>query len=91
MRREPWLEAESEERDMSETHNIKDYIQGKVRFSYYKKGDLYYLTENGFLFRVPIEDAGDAVFLPEDKGIYFMRYIRKELKGLENEDQYKEN
>jgi hypothetical protein len=59
--------------------NIKDYIRGEVTFQFYRKNYLHYKTENGFEFRVPIEDTGDASFLAKDKAITFMRYIRKEL------------
>ena len=60
--------------------SIKDYVTGNVTFQFYRKGELYYKTENGFEFRVPIDDTGDGVFLAEDKAIMFMRYIKKELK-----------
>ena len=63
---------------------IKDCIKGIAKFEYYKKGFLFYKTENGFLFRVPIDDCGDAAFRNEDKGIFFMRYIRKEIKEIDN-------
>ena len=51
----------------------------KVRFSYYRDGQLWYETECRFLFPVPIEDAGTATFLVEDRAILFMRYIRKQM------------
>jgi hypothetical protein len=51
----------------------------KVRFSFYRDGQLWYETECGFRFPVPIEDAGTATFLAEDRAILFMRYIRKHL------------
>ncbi len=60
--------------------SIKDYIKGKVKFTHYRSGFLFYTTENDFLFRVPISDTGDGTFLNEDKSIYFMRYIKKELE-----------
>jgi len=60
---------------------LKDLIKGKVTFQFYRKGELYYETESGFVFRVPISDCGDACFNREDKGIMFMRYIRKELES----------
>jgi hypothetical protein len=28
---------------------------------------------------VPISDTGDGIFLPQDKAIIFMRYIRQQL------------
>lgn len=68
--------------------NIKDCVSGKVKFKFYRSNDLYYECENGFVFKVPVVDTNDAVFLPEDKGILFMRWIRKaldELKDIKNE------
>ncbi len=35
----------------------------QVRFSFYRDGQLWYETECGFRFPVPIEDAGTATFL----------------------------
>ena len=51
----------------------------QVRFSFYRDGQLWYETECGFRFPVPIEDAGTATFLAEDRAILFMRYIRKQM------------
>jgi hypothetical protein len=55
----------------------------KVRFSFYRDGQLWYETECKFLFPVPIEDAGTATFLVEDRAILFMRYIRKHMDVVE--------
>ena len=55
----------------------------KVRFVHYKLGELWYRTETGFEFPVPVSDCGDGMFLAEDKAILFMRYIRKHLAYLE--------
>lgn len=51
----------------------------KVHFNFYRKGELWYVTDCGFDFPVPIEDTGDASFMKEDKAMLFMRYIRKQL------------
>jgi len=56
----------------------------KVRFAFYCDSNLWYRTECGFEFPVPIDDVGTATFLAEDKALLFMRYIRKHLK-LEQE------
>jgi hypothetical protein len=60
---------------------VKEMIVGnqKVRFAFYRDGDLWYETECGFQFPVPIADAGTATFLAEDRAILFMRYIRKHV------------
>lgn len=52
----------------------------KVRFTFYREGNLYYRTVGGDLeFPVPVADTAGASFMAEDKTILFMRYIRKFL------------
>jgi len=67
--------------------SIKAMVEpGKVvRFSWYRTGELWYTTECGFEFPVPVSDTGTAVFKAEDKAILFMRYIRKHVDMLERE------
>jgi hypothetical protein len=40
-------------------------------------GDLWYVTEDGFEFPVPVADIGNATFLARDKALLFMRWMRK--------------
>ena len=49
----------------------------QVHFQYYRDNELWYKTDSGFLFPVPISDIGNATFLRDDKAIMLMRYIRK--------------
>ena len=61
--------------------NIKDMIKNKfVTFEYYFDGDLWYKTECGFLFPVPILDIGISKFIKQDKAILFMRWIKKHIE-----------
>ena len=60
-----------------------DHVRGRVKFQYYREGNLYYQTETGVLFAVPISDTAEATFLAEDKAILFMRYLRKHFEALE--------
>jgi hypothetical protein len=64
--------------------SIKDMVRDgkKVRFIFFRGRDLWYRTECGFEFPVPIADVGDAVFLAEDKAMLFMRYIRKHAEAI---------
>ena len=64
---------------------IKEMVSGgkKVKFQFYRAKELWYVTEDGFEFPVPVADCGDGVFLNEDKAILFMRYIRKHLESIE--------
>lgn len=65
--------------------NAKEHVvdDQKVRFEFYRDGILYYKTEKGLLFEVPISDAGTACFNAEDRAILFMRWIRKQLEANE--------
>lgn len=65
---------------------IKEMVANdrKVRFTHYKSGELWYVTECGFPFPVPIADAGDGSFLAEDKALLFMRYIRKHKEVIDD-------
>ena len=66
-------------------YDLKDMVKDnkKVRFTFYRRGELFYETECGFEFPVPISDTGDGVFHAEDKAILFMRYIRKHIVNIE--------
>lgn len=54
-----------------------------VHFQFYRKGELWYKTDDGFQFVVPVSDTGDGVFLASDRAMLFMRYIRKQLEANE--------
>lgn len=66
------------------TRSIKDMVKDnqKVSFRFCRDGQLWYKTECGFEFPVPISDAGTATFLAEDRAILFMRYIREHIDYL---------
>ena len=66
-------------------NSIKEMVKDrkKVSFSFYRDKELWYVTENGFEFPVPIDEVGNATFLHEDKAILFMRYIRKHIELLD--------
>jgi len=65
--------------------NIKEHVMNdqKVMFSFYRDGILYYKTEKGLLFEVPISDTGTACFNAEDRAMLYMRWIRKQLEANE--------
>jgi hypothetical protein len=53
----------------------------RVHFQFFRKGELWYKTDDGFEFAVPASDTGDGVFLASDRAMLFMRYIRKQLEA----------
>ena len=59
---------------------LKELVKGKkVRFRFYRDGELWYATDDGFEFPVPIGDTGTGIFKAEDGAIQYMRWIRKHL------------
>lgn len=64
--------------------NIKDMVRGDKHVSFVccRDGDLWYATEDGFEFPVPIADIGGATFFARDKALLFMRWIRKHLEAV---------
>jgi len=69
---------------MENIMNLKDMVSNnkKVTFVRYQKGQLWYMTECGFEFPVSISDTGDAAFNPEDKALFFMRWIKKQIDNI---------
>jgi len=66
-----------------EQPNIKDLVKGKSStFMHYKKGALWYKTEDDFEFPVPVSDIGDGIFNHTEKAMTLMRYIRIHLKNM---------
>lgn len=53
-------------------------------FSFFRDNELWYETDTGFTFPVPINDAQGATFLAKDKSIFFTRWIRRHLKTIED-------
>lgn len=70
--------------------NIKDMVSNgqKVTFLRYQNNELWYVTETGFEFPVPLSDTGNAAFNASDKALIFMRWIRKHIETIQ---QAKEN
>ena len=64
--------------------NVKDMVMGgkKVFFERYKKGELFYKTECGFEFPIPVSDTGDGEFPSTDKASYYMRWINLQIKSI---------
>lgn len=65
--------------------NIKDIVKNQnAHFVFYRDQCLFYETDNGFQFPVPLNDAGSATINHEEKAILLMRYIRKHIEKTEN-------
>ena len=60
----------------------------KVRFLFYRDKQFFYEQEDGFVFPISLEEAnaGRATFLAEDKAIYFMRWMKKYIESVKNEE-----
>ena len=65
--------------------DIKTMVGGgrKVRFRSYREGELWYETECGFVFPVPLEQVGGAEMLAEDKAMLYLSFIRRHAALIE--------
>lgn len=65
--------------------NLKEMVKDNrmARLVFFRDQALHYETEDGFVFPVPVDDAGSATFRAEERAIALMRYIRKHLEALE--------
>ncbi len=72
--------------------DIKEMVKDgrKVRLEHYQSGSLFYVTETGFRFQVPVKDLGDARALPEEKAITFMKWIKVAILMAEVGDVFVE-
>lgn len=61
---------------------LKEHIKGNAYFQYYRDGDLWYMTDSGFKFPVPISDIGNACFNKTEKALLLMRYMRKYIATI---------
>lgn len=55
-----------------------------VTFQFYRDGELWYKTECGFEFPVPVSDTGKGMFKNQDKALLFMRWIRPQIVAIES-------
>ena len=64
--------------------NIEKVIQNNesVSFMFFLSGKLWYRTESGFKFPVPIKGSGQSVFLNEDRVNRFYPYIKAHAQKL---------
>jgi hypothetical protein len=63
--------------------NLKDNIKGYSHFIYYRDNALWYRTETDLVFPVPMADIGNSMFLPMEKSLILMRWIRKYIASLD--------
>lgn len=67
--------------------SVKEMVKNKkVNFVKYRAEILYYKTECGFEFEVPVSDIGEGSCGAEEKAIMFMRWIKKAVHKIEQEN-----
>lgn len=67
---------------------IGEMVKGKKAvFQYYRSGNLYYKTDDGFEFPVPISDTGEASFNNEHSALELMRWIRNQVDVIKKGNQ----
>ena len=66
---------------------LTELVKGKsATFEQYRDGLLWYITDDGFAFPVPISDIGEATTVKRvEKASLFMKYIKLQMKELEKD------
>lgn len=61
--------------------NVKQHVidHQKAVYKFYQGGSLWYETEKGLQFEVPISETGNGIFNKEEKAINLMKWINKQL------------
>ena len=69
--------------------SLKEMVKDnkKARFVYFRDNELFYKTEDDFLFSVPVSDVGKGTFNAEEKAILMMRYISKQMDSIKKEEE----
>lgn len=63
--------------------SVKNLVKDKkVYFVKYRDNKLFYKTECGFEFDVPVSDIGEGCCQAEEKTIVFMRWIKKSVDNI---------
>ncbi len=67
--------------------NLKERVSNEVNFVRFvnveSKQELWYVCKDGFEFPIPLSDTEGAEFKATDKGMFFMRWIRKHMTLIE--------
>jgi len=69
-------------------YNLTEMVRDKkkVHFFFYREENLYYKTECGFVFKIPIADTGNGTFGAEESALQMMRWLRPAIDEV-NEEQ----
>ena len=64
---------------------LLERVKSRVQFAYFRDGALWYTCGDGWEFPVGVADTINAqgaspTFKAEDKGIVFMRWVRKHME-----------
>lgn len=63
--------------------NLKDNVTGNSTFLYWRDNAMWYQTETGLVFQIPVADLDTAQVLAVEKSMVLMRWIRKHLENYD--------
>lgn len=62
---------------------LVEYCKEQFVFEKLLQDTLYYVARDGFVVRVPVKELDGASVRADEKGMVLMKWIRRELKGIE--------
>jgi hypothetical protein len=64
---------------MTQDLDLKTNLKGNSSFEYYRDYAMWFRTETGMLFPVPVKDLDTCHILKTEKSMVFMKWIRKHI------------
>ncbi|RYD85379.1 MAG: hypothetical protein EOP84_02720 [Verrucomicrobiaceae bacterium] len=61
-----------------------DHVRGQSSLIKYRQGVLWYETDTGFVFPIPVNDLGTAEMKPVEKSSLLMRWVRIQFESDAN-------
>ena len=66
---------------------LTQLVKENCNFIHFVDNELWYETESGFQFPIPLKDVGTTLFISEYKGIRLRKWIRKHLEMIKAEKE----
>lgn len=51
------------------------------KLDFYRDGNLYYITDTGFRFTVPVSEVGNGTCLVADRTITYMKWVKPQFEA----------
>lgn len=64
-----------------------DIVKEGATFSHYREGHLYYVTDSGFVFAVPVAEVGNGTCCTKEKTMTFLKWVKPQHDAITEEER----